>query len=200
MLGKLTVSLIAVLLLSCAALASVGQTQGFAIGAFNDVINSGCVGSAEGGNTVTVGHTQKVSDFWQGVSMRQQEGATLTQNAKVIGSRANDSVGQTGSIEGLQSQYVRPGREGLRSDEQTLGGNLETLVTHKGAIGRVVSEQSLVGSQSQREATRSGLSEASQSVQVNQFTEIRGGWNSNVKVNNGVDVSLSQSNFVTGTH
>jgi hypothetical protein len=200
MLGKFTLSLVAVLLLSCGAFASVGQTQGFAIGAFNDVVSSGCVGSAEGGNMVTVGHAQKLSDVWHGITIRQEEKGALMQNAKVVGSRGSDVVGQNGSVEGTQSQYARAGYSGTRTDEQTLNANLETLTTHKGAVGRVMSEQSVVGSQSQRQTTPSGFSEASQSVQVDQLTEIRGGSYSNVKVNNGVDVSLSQSNFVTGTH
>ena len=46
MLGKFRLTLTATLLVSSGALASVGQTQGFSIGAFNDIIRSGCVGSA----------------------------------------------------------------------------------------------------------------------------------------------------------
>jgi hypothetical protein len=191
-------SLTAILLLSCGALASVGQTQGFSIGAFNDVMNIGCVGSAEGRNTVTVGHVQKLHDAWKGITLRQEEKATLTQNAKVVGSRGKDLVEQSGFAEGTQNQYARAGRSGTRTDEQTLSAGLETLMTHKGGVGRVVGEQSVVGSQSQKQITPNGSSETHQSVRAVQFAEIRGGAFSNVKVNNGVEVSLSQSNFATG--
>lgn len=200
MLRKFILSLTVTLLLSSGVLASVGQTQGFSIGAFNDVASSGCVGSAEGRNMVTVGHAQKLYDASHGITLRQEEKAALTQSAKVVGSRGKDVVGQKASVEGVQSQYARAGRWGTRTDEQALSASLETLTTHKGAVGRVVSEQSMVGSQSQRQTTPSGSSEANQFVRVEQFTGIWGGSYSNVKVNNGVDVSLSQSNFVSGQH
>lgn len=198
MLRKFTLCVTAILLLSSGALASVGHTQGFSIGAFNEVANSGCVGSAEGGNTVTIGHAQKLHEAWKGITIRQEEKAAVTQNAKVAGSRGKDLVEQKASVEGMQSQYARAGRSGTRADEQTLSASLETLTTHKGAVGRVVGEQSLVGSQSQKQTTPGGFSETSQSVRAAQFTAIRGGSYSNVTVNNAVEVSLSQSNFATG--
>ena len=200
MLRKFTLSLTAILLLSSGALASVGQTQGFSIGAFNDVTSSGCVGSAEGRNMVTVGHAQRRHDAWKDITLRQQERGALTQNAKVVGSRGKDAVEQRASVEGLQSQYARAGRSGTRTDEQSLNVNLETLTTHKGAVGRVVGEQRVVGVQNQTQTTPNGSSETHQSVRASQFTAVSGGSYSNVKVNNGVEVSLSQSNFATGGH
>jgi len=200
MLRKFTLSLTAILLLSAGALASVGQTQGFSIGAFNDVTSSGCVGSAEGRNMVTVGHAQKLYDSSHGITLRQEEKAALTQNAKVVGSRGKDAVEQRASVEGMQSQYARAGRSGTRTDEQALSVSLETLTTHKGAVGRVVGEQCVVGAQNQTQTTPNGSSESHQFVRAGQFTAVSGGSYSNVKVNNGVEVSLSQSNFVTGGH
>ncbi len=71
-------------------------------------------------------------------------------------------------------------------------------VIKSGHVGRVVGEQCAVGSQSQREATPNGFSESQQSVRASQFTEISGGPASDVKVNSGVGISLSQSQFVGG--
>ncbi len=200
MLRKFTLSLTAILLLSSGALASVGHTQGFSISAFNDVTSIGCVGSAEGRNMVSVGHAQRLHDAWKDITLRQQERGALMQNAKVVGSRGKDAVEQRASVEGVQSQYARAGRSGTRTDEQSLSANLETLTTHKGAVGRVVGEQRVVGAQNQTQTTPNGSSETHQSVRASQFTAISGGSYSNVRVNNGVEVSLSQSNFAIGGH
>jgi hypothetical protein len=198
MFGKFVFSLMAMLLVCSGVLASVGQTQGFSIGAFNDITRSGCVGSAEGRNMATVGHAQKLYDASHATTIRQEESARLTQNAKANGSGGKDVVSQRGSIEGIQGQYVRAGHSGTRTQEQTLGANLETFVSHKGAVGRVVGEQCAVGSQSQKETTPNGFSESQQSFRTSQFTAVWGGSASNIKVNNGVEVSLSQNQFVSG--
>lgn len=198
MLGKFMLTLTATLLVPSGALASVGQTQGFSIGAFNDIIRSGCVGSAESRNVAAVGHAQKLYDASHQTTIRQEENARLLQSAKATGSGGKDVVSQRASAEGVQSQYVRAGRSGNRSEEQTLSASLETLMSHKGAVGRAVGEQSVVGSQSQRETTPNGFSESQQSVRASQFTAISGGPRSDVRVNSGVEVSLSQSQFLSG--
>jgi len=200
MFGKFLFCLVATLLVCSGVLASVGQTQGFSIGSFNDITRSGCVGSAEGRNMATVGHAQKLSDVSHATTIRQEESARLMQNAKANGSGGKDVVSQRGSVEGTQGQYVRAGHSGIRTQEQTLSANLETLVSHKGAVGRVVGEQCAVGSQSQKETTPNGFSESQQSFRTSQFTSVWGGSRSDIKVNNGAAVSLSQSQFVTGGH
>jgi hypothetical protein len=198
MFGKSLFCLVVALWVSSAALASVGQTEGFSIGAFNDVTRSGCVGSVESRNMAAVGHAQKLYDASHATTIRQEESARLMQSAKVTGSGGKNVVSQRGSVEGMQSQYVRAGRSGTRTEEQTLSASLETLISHKGAVGRVVGEQYAVGSQSQKETTPNGFSESQQSVRASQFTAISGGPHSDVKVNSGVDISLSQSQFVSG--
>jgi hypothetical protein len=88
----------------------------------------------------------------------------------------------------------------MRTEEQTLGASLDTLAIHRGGVGRAVSEQCAVGRQSQKETTPNGFSESQQSFRASQFTAISGGWHSTVKVNNGVEISMSQSQFVSGGH
>ncbi len=200
MFGKFLLSLMATLLVCSGVLASVGQTQSFPIGAFNDVTRSGCVGSAEGRNMAAVGHAQKLYDASHATTIRQEESARLMQSAKATGSGGKDAVSQRSSIEGMQGQYVRAGHSGTRTEEQSLGAGLETLISHKGAVGRVVGEQCAVGSQSQRETTPNGFSESQQSFRTSQFTMISSGPHSDVKVNNGTEISLSQSQFVSGSN
>ena len=198
MVGKFLFASMAILLVCSGALASVGQTQGFSIGAFNDVTRMGCVGSAEGRNVATVGHAQKLYDAAHATTIRQEESARLMQSVKATGSGGKDAVSQNASVEGLQGQYVRAGRSGMRAEEQTLGASLDALAIHRGGVGRAVSEQCAVGRQSQKETTPNGFSESQQSFRASQFTAISGGWHSTVKVNNGVEISMSQSQFVSG--
>lgn len=198
MLGKFILSLTAALAVSSGGFASVGHTQAFSIDAFNSAIRSGCVGSAEGGNVVVVGHAQNTYDVWHGTFARQQERATLIQNAGAVGSGGKDILTQRASVEGMQNQFgtrarVRVGRFGTWANGQTLAVDLETLASHSGGVGRARGAQRVVGAQSQKETTGYGVSASRQFVQASQFTAVSGGSYSTAKVNNSVDISLSQS-------
>ncbi|KPL23427.1 MAG: hypothetical protein AMJ75_06050, partial [Phycisphaerae bacterium SM1_79] len=77
---------VAVVLLLCSnAFAAIGQVQGFSIDAVNEVMRIGGVGSAEGGNMVTVGHAQEAYDACCGSAAIQEETAILTQSASAVG-------------------------------------------------------------------------------------------------------------------
>lgn len=198
MLGKFLLLATVVLSLSSTALAYVHQEQGFSIDAFNNVRRSGCVGSAAGQNMVEVGHAQKAYEAWRSTAAFQKETATLSQRASAVGSGGTQAVAQRASVDGVQDQFVRSGVYGKRAAEQTLNVGLDTSISHVGAVGRAAGAQSLVGTQNQTERTPNGVSTGYQSVRAAQSATVSGGRSSVVKVNNGLDVTLSQNGAVTG--
>jgi len=200
MLRKFSLSLTVVLLLSSGALGAVGLAEGFSIDAVNSVTRTGCVGSAEGGNMVMVGHAQKAYDTWRGTAALQKETATLTQSASAVGSGGKQVVMQRASADGTQDQLVRAGgfAFGKRVAGQSLCVGLDTSISHVGAVGRAAGTQSLVGAQNQTEMTPNGISTGSQFVRAAQSAAVSGGSSSSVVVNNSLDVTLTQGRIVAG--
>jgi len=198
MFGKFLLFLAIVLLLSSTALAYIHQEQGFSIGAFNNAARSGCVGSAAGQNSAEVGHVQRAYDSWNGASALQRETATINQSASTVGSHGSQSVVQRASAEGIQDQLVRSGIDSKRAGEQNLSVGLDTSISHVGAVGRAAGTQSLIGAQSQKETTPYGISMGSQFIRATQSASVSGGPSSVVKVNNGLDATMTQSSSVTG--
>lgn len=86
----------------------IGNTQGFNIDAVNVVKRAGCVGSAEGSNTVMVGHAQEAYNTASGTSALQEETAILTQSGKAAGKGGKTAVVQNASAQGAQEQLVGP--------------------------------------------------------------------------------------------
>jgi len=198
MFGKFLLFLANVLLVSSAAPAAIDQAQGFSIDAFNTATRSGCVGSAAGQNAVEIGHIQKAYESWRGAAALQKEMATLTQSASVVGSGGSQAVVQRTSADGIQDQFVRSGYYGTRIAGQTLSAGLDTSISQVGAVGRAAGTQSLVGAQRQMETTPYGISMGSQFIRATQSASVSGGPSSIVKVNNGLDATLTQSSTVTG--
>jgi hypothetical protein len=196
--GKFLLFLTIVSLLSSTAFAYIHQEQGFSIDAFNKASRCGCVGSAVGQNSVNVGHTQKAYEAWRGTAAFQKETATLTQSASTVGSGGSQAVMQRASADGVQDQFVRSGIYGKRAGEQSLSVGLDTSISHVGAVGRTTGTQSFVGAQNQRETTSYGVSTGSQYISATQSASVSGGPSSVVKVNNGLDATLTQSSTVTG--
>ncbi len=194
---RLLTLFIAVLLLSSGAFAAIGQVEGFSVNAFNVVERFG-VGSAEGGNMIMVGHAQESYDVFRGIGAVQDEAAVLTQSASTTGFRGAGVVDQDASAEGGQSQVVVPGIFGSRSAGQNLSIGLNSIAFNAGGIGAAAGEQSFVGEQNQLEITPRGISSSSQFVGVDQFTSVSGGPWSDVEVNNGLNVDLTQDNMVIG--
>jgi hypothetical protein len=196
--GKFLLFPAIVLLLSSTALAAIDQVQSFSFDAFNKAARCGCVGSASGENAVEVSHVQKAYEAWRGTTALQKETATLTQSASVVGSGGSQAVVQRTSADGIQDQFVRSGYYGARIGSQTLSAGLDTSISQVGAVGRAAGAQSFVGDQRQMETTSYGTSMGSQFIRATQSASVSGGPSSVVKVNNGLDATLTQSSSVTG--
>jgi hypothetical protein len=208
MLKKCVFSMTVILLLSSGALAcigytpsSIGHAQGFGIDAMNVVKRAGCVGSAEGSNTVLVGHAQEAYNTASGTSALQEETAILTQSGTAKGIGGKTVVVQNANVEGAQEQLIGPAigcnTSGLTSQAQSLGVNLDMLTKNVGGFGTAVGSQGFVGAQSQIEITPNGMSAASQFVGAAQFSAVSGGAAS---VHNTLNVVLNQSQLVAGGH
>ena len=196
MLRCFSLSAAVILLLSSGAFAAIEQTEDFSIGAFNMVKRVGGAGWAEGGNMVIVGHGQEA--YAVGTAAIQNEMGILTQTASAVGVGGATTVVQKASIDGLQGQFVDSGRHGRREQEQSLTVGLDNIVRKAGGIGAAVGAQGFVGAQEQSEVTPRGTSTGSQVVYAAQFAAVAGGPCSNVVVKNSLDVTMGQSQIVTG--
>ena len=193
-----TLSVVVVLLMSSGALAAVGQAEGFSIGALNMVQRVGRAGWAEGGNLVVVGHSQKT--YFVGAAAMQKETGILIQNASVYGACGKTKVRQNASADGRQSQRVMSGRGGFQTQGQRLNVSLDGVMLQTGTIGGADGAQSFVGGQNQILVTPGGTSANSQFVGAAQFAEVSGGRNTNVVINNSLDIKMDQNQIVTGTY
>ena len=197
MLRKLSFSAIIVLLLSSGAFAAIGHAQGFSIDALNVVKRAGCVGSAEGSNTVMVGHAQEAYSRASGTAAYQEETAILTQSGSTVGRGGRTAVVQEATAEGAQNQLVGGGfhGRGIRTEGQTLSVNLDSLTSNIRGIGGAVGAQGFVGAQSQIEVTPNGMSASSQYIGAAQFSAVSGALSS---VSNSLNVELNQNQDVAG--
>jgi hypothetical protein len=198
MLRGFSLSVAVILLMSSGALAAIGQAEGFSIGALNMVQRVGGAGWAEGGNLVMVGHSQKAHIV--GAAAMQKETGTLTQNASVYGTYGTTKVQQNASVDGRQSQLVMLGKPGFQAQRQSLNVGLDNVVRQSGSIGGAEGAQSFVGGQTQILVTPGGISASSQFVEAEQSAAVSGGPNTNIVVNNSLDVKMGQSQIVTGTY
>lgn len=196
MLRGFSLSVAVILLMSSGALADIGQAEGFYIGAQNVVQRIGGTGWAEGGNLVMVGHSQRA--FVVGAAAMQKEAGILAQNASVYGTCGATKVQQNASADGQQGQLVVFGKHGFQAQGQSLAVSLDNAVRQFGSIGGAEGAQSFVGGQNQVLITPGGTSANSQFVEAVQFAAVSGGWNTNVAVNNSLDVSMCQNQIVTG--
>jgi hypothetical protein len=197
MLRKLSFSVIVVLLLSSGAFATIGHAQGFSIDALNVVKRLGCVGSAEGSNTVMVGHAQEAYNMASGTAAYQEETAILTQSGSTVGRGGRTAVVQEATAEGAQNQLVGGGfhGRGVRTEGQSLSVNLDSLTSNIKGIGGAISAQGFVGAQSQIEVTPNGMSASSEYIGAAQFSAVSGAAST---VKNNLDVVLNQSQNVAG--
>jgi hypothetical protein len=198
MLRGFSLSVVVILLMSTGVLAAIGQAEGFSIGALNMVQRIGGVGWAEGGNLVVAGHSQKAHIV--GAAAMQKETGILTQSANVCGVCGITKVLQNASADGQQSQLVMLGKPVFQAQGQSLTVGLDNLVRQSGSIGGAEGAQSFVGGQDQILITPSGTSANSQFVGAAQSATVSGGPNTNVLVNNSLDVKMGQSQIVTGAY
>ncbi len=203
MLRKLLSSTAIILVLSSGALAcigltpaSIGNAQDFGINALNVVKAGGCVGSAEGSNIVMIGHAQEAYDVASGTGALQEETAILTQSGSAVG-KGGTAVIQKAQANGAQEQLVNLNNlgNGMSSQSQSLGVNLDMLTKNTGWVGGAVGAQGFVGAQSQMEFTPNGMSSQTQFIGAAQFSSVAG---KNSTVKNTLDVVLNQSQDVVG--
>lgn len=190
-----SLSVTAILLLSSGAFAAIGQAEGFSIGALNMVQKVGGAGWAEGGNLVIVGQSQQAHIV--GAAAMQKETGILNQSASVYGTGGITKVVQNASADGLQNQLVVPGRNGFQAQGQSLTVGLDNVVRKTGGIGGAEGEQGFVGGQHQILVTPNRISANSQVVEASQFAAVSGGKNSNILVNNTLDVQMEQNQIAT---
>jgi len=189
---KFLISVAVILLLSSGALADIGQVQTFEIGAVNKVKVVGGPGMASGRNYREIDQRQMERKACLGSAAIKQEG-TFTQRARVRARSGTVGVVQNASVDGSQKQFVGHGRRGSHTKGQSLILNFNTIARKPfNAVGRVKGLQSFVGEQSQKRTYRGGFSTSSQFVRAEQGVKIIGGPNSNIVVENNLDVKMFQ--------
>jgi len=198
MLRKFLLSVVVVLLLSSGAFADIGLTQSFEIGELNKVKVVGGFGKGYGRNYLEIGQRQVESKACLG-SAAIKQGGIFTQHARVRARSGEVGVVQDASVKGSQNPFIGHGRRVSQTQGQSLNLNFNTIARKPfNAVGRVKGSQSFVGGQSQKQTYRGGFSASSQFVRAEQDVKIVGGPNSNVVVDNTLDVKMSQGNSVPG--
>ena len=200
MLRKFLLSVVVVLLLSSGAFADIGLTQSFEIGELNKVKVVGGFGKGYGRNYLEIGQRQVESKACLG-SAAIKQGGIFTQHARVRARSGEVGVVQDASVKGSQNPFIGHGhgRRVSQTQGQSLSLDFNTIARKPfNAVGRVKGSQSFVGGQSQKQTYRGGFSASSQFVRAEQDVKIVGGPNSNVVVDNTLDVKMSQGNSVPG--
>ena len=193
---SVTVTLVS-FLLAGSAQASIGRTQGFQIGALNQVEWAGGIGSAQGENHGSFTQTQQVSDHASGLSARQRERGSLTQTA-TAGGTGFSTARQTAAIKGLQD-LLADTKHGFPSrGQQELGVKLDTCLFRPNGIGTVSGTQHYVGAQEQTVTTPTGTSSQSQCVDVRQSGTITTLTNIDPAVKNTININLHQTQTTGG--
>lgn len=190
MLRKFVFSAVVILLLSSAALANIGQLQGYSIGAVNLVGRTGWLGSAEGGNSIMVSHGQEIYKPSSNSHAIQEETGILIQSAITEGIGGSSGVAQSGTVQSLQGQLAIS--RGPQVQGQGLNVDLNQIAVKTGGIGAAVGAQGFVGSQIQIIATPRMTSAESQFVGATQYSALSGGPWSNIVVVNDLQVQLRQ--------
>ena len=194
MLRKFLLSVAVILLLSSGAFANIGQVQGFEIGAVNKVKVVGGFGMASGRNYLEIGQRQMERRACLG-SAAMKQGGVLTQRARVRAWSGAVGIKQKASVDGSQNQFIGHGyrRRVSHTHGQNLNLNFNTIARKPfDAAGCVKGSQSFVGEQSQKQTYRGGFSAGSQFVQAEQDVKIIGGPNSDVVVENNLNVNMFQ--------
>jgi hypothetical protein len=195
MLRKFLILSIFILLFTSAAFANVGHVQGFSIGSLNMVVRCGPVGSAHGGNMVTIGQSQQLQKPCFYTNANQQQGGTLVQCGVAHGRCGVSGVTNNAAIHGSQGQHVKP--FGSAGQGQGLSVNLGQVAMKHGGVGGANGAQNFVGGQSQTISTPGTTSTESQFVGVGQFAAVSGSRGSNAMVVNSVNVNMGQGQNVT---
>ena len=186
-----------VLISAGSAQASIGRTQSFGIGALNEVVWSGCVGSAWSQNQASFVQRQEFTDRHTGTSGVQVGAGSLVQTA-AAGGGGSATARQTAGINGWQSlptgsSHSFPGRM-----QQELGAKLGTDLSKPNGVGSVAGTQTFTGAQAQAVTTPSTTGSQSQFVDIKQSGAITTGTNTDPTVRNRISVDLQQSQIAGG--
>ena len=196
MLRKSLLSVAVVLLLSSGVFADIGLTQKMEFVGSNPVKVVGGFGKGYGRNYLEIGQRKMERQACLG-SAAMKQGGTFTQHARVQARSGEVGVKQNASVDGSQNQFIGHGRRVSHSQGQNLNLNFNTIARKPfNAAGRLKGSQSFVGEQSQKQTFRGGFSAGSQFVKAEQDVKIIGGPNSNVVVDNTLNVKMSQGNSV----
>jgi hypothetical protein len=176
------------MLLAPVAFAGLLQEQGFGFIAPNYVFRSGPQGTATGGNTATVGHSQSANDA-VGTAANQAETGILTQSAAAAGVGGWSEVAQTVIAEAVQVQGA--------ASPQTQAQEIATVLTQDArkdhGSGTATGGQGFVGEQNQNIAQGAGMSAETQVVAAAQHGTVAGDTCSVAKSEQGVTVTATQA-------
>jgi len=200
---KVTAVSAVVLMLATGAWASIGQMEGFQIGATNyaGLLGSGLV---ESGNYGTIGQTQEVVNGTGTLYSAQNQGGTLTQEASVQGGdgcycgTSDNQIWQDANIEGVQGQFAKSGWHGtIGTGTQGLSAGLGTDVLAKNG-GVTTGSQSFVGGQAQFTETPAGVGLQTQDVDAAQLVNVETPPHSRADVSSTLNITGTQTQTVTG--
>ena len=192
-------SIAIVLLFASSAWAFLGQGQGFHIGAANKLMWYGGVGTAQGGNTATVGQEQEMFSARHGGTYGiQKETGVFVQSGTINNVHGPSSIEQNASIGGLQGQGVTGGCYRTTGQTQGLCLDMDTVVSKPWGVGGAGAAQGFVGGQSQIVITPTTASAQSQFVGAAQYAGITAGPNNDPLVDNSLDIQLGQNQSVAG--
>jgi hypothetical protein len=181
-----------VLVSSGSAVASIGRSQSFEIGAVNRIQWAGGIGSARSDGQVSFVQTQQSSDRSSGLSITQAGRGSLTQTASA-GGTGYATARQTGDIKGSQDILAQATRQLNGRSAQDLAVRLDMRLFKPNGVGAVSGTQSYSGLQEQSLATSASTSSQSQSVDIRQSGSIGTEIEVDPIVQNTVNVNLRQS-------
>ena len=201
MLKKYFLLLLFLMLISTAASAGLIQIQGMGFNADNTVGRGGMGffggSQAVGVNVATVENHNTTFDMFGPTTAMQNENATLIQSGRANGVGGSSETGQTASMVGIQGQaagnWGNPGAQG-----QILNVNFGSTGKQQGGIGGAVGNQSFIGNQNQTLFTPGRTTVNTQTVGVNQYSNVSGvSPGTSAYVNGNVEVTAGQGQITT---
>lgn len=184
------VSAVFVLLLSSAAVAAIGQAQGYLMDNQNNVATTGG-GSALNTNGLNVSQSQLATDQSSRTTSYQGEVGSLNQSAGAFPVSGVLGANQSGVASGVQAQ-VHPGGISIGAQDQDVDALLVQDLFGEG-VGMALALQNFVGIQTQVTFSLFGASANFQSVGVVQYDALGGPNPVNNVISGGADIGAGQS-------
>ncbi len=174
--------------------ASVGRTQSFDIGAVNQVLWTGGIGSAQSQTQVNFSQTQQASERhrYGTLSAMQTGRGSLTQAAAASGA-APSTARQTATIKGAQDLLGQTSPYAGARARQDLELTLGMRLVQPSGVGTVTGTQTFNGLQEQSLTSPGGTNGQSQSADVRQSGTISTQTNVDPVVTNRITIGMHQS-------